>query len=70
MNNNRTLARRDSFSAWMSGFESYLDGVYGETAQSSSPNWQEGYYAAQAAEQLAEYKDDIADRMFHARGEW
>lgn len=68
---NITLERRDSYSAWLSGFEAYQRGVYGDLVQYGSPHWRDGYYDAQAAAELAELVDGIEFEDYvisHMRG--
>ena len=66
--NNITLARRDSYSAWLSGFNAYHKGVYGDLVKYGSPHWRAGYYDAQAAVELADLQEAREDVDFFRKG--
>ena len=69
--NNITLERRDSYSAWLSGFRAYQRGGSADLLKVLNADWQAGYYDAQAAAELAELVDGMEFENFvisHMRG--
>lgn len=69
--NNITLERRDSYSAWLSGFRAYQRGGSADLLKVLNADWQAGYYDAQAAAELADLHDwheFMADLDWQTRG--